>query len=212
MGKCNKLQKGGGSDPNSTFNKTTEVPSNNVEKPTKSTYNLYDANMKVSILRFLKNLYAKYQNNTDLPEPEKEILSQMLTNLEKENEGKYRAQWFHNMTTGKDQKIGEKNIEIGDHFYKIFDTKDQEQPLSGTKAIEKLKEMYPGIEKTSPLTSNIGVEEHSYISWFKLYDEYQHPTAVEGGKRRTRKGKKAKKRGTKKAKKTAKRKARKSRR
>jgi hypothetical protein len=262
MGKCNKMQKGG-ELPDEWFKNTRGNVSDHVvngTEPTVSQYVKKDRYMKEHICIFFQKLYDdSLKGYVDLPALEGGILETMLSNIEKENkdEGKYRSQTWHKITTGTKTLIEEKRTEIKNHICNIFKTGEDTDPLRGIDAIKKLKEMYPGIEKTHPLAHNhkkgitvqayVGGEsdgvkyegfDHNYQTWFELYEkckgkgvkgdckyasspEVEDPTAVadastpaavEGGKRRTRKGKKAKKRGTKKAKKTAKRKSKKSRR
>lgn len=240
----------------------------NKTEPTESQYVKNDRSMKERIYIYFLNLYNNSLNGYGLDALGGGILETMLSNIEKENkdEGKYRSQTWHKITTGTKTLIKEKTTEIKNHIYNIFKTGEDTDPLRGIDAIKKLKEMYPGIEKTRPLANNnktgitvqayIGGEsdgvkyegfDHNYQTWFELYEKCKGkgvkgdclyasspevedpstpavedpstpvedpstPVAVEGGKRRTRKGKKAKKRGTKKAKKSAKRKTRKSRR
>ncbi len=194
MGKCNKMQKGG-ELPNEWFKNTRGNDSDHVvnTEPTESQYVKNDRYMKEHICSFFQKLYDdSLKGYVKLPALGGGILETMLSNIEKENkdEGKYRSQTWHKITTGTKTLIEEKRTEIKNHIYNIFKTGEDTEPLRGIDAIKKISTKYPGIEKTRPLTYNhnkgltvlayIGGEsdgvkyegfDHNYQTWFELYEK-----------------------------------------
>ena len=190
MGKCNKMQKGGETpDGFSSIGYRRGNVVNDTE-PTESFYVKNDRYMKEHICRYFLDLYDDSLNGYELPALGGGILETMLSNIEKENKGKYRSQTWHKMTTGTKTLIEEKSTEIKNHIYNIFKTGEDTEPLRGIDAIKKISAKYPGIEKTRPLAHNhkkgltvlayIGGEsdgvkyegfDHNYQTWFELYEK-----------------------------------------
>tara|TARA_B100001094_G_C17934287_1_gene672305 strand:+ start:41 stop:640 length:600 start_codon:yes stop_codon:yes gene_type:complete len=117
---------------------------------------------------------------------EKDILDQMLKHID----SKFFSKTFHKITTSKSKK----EDDIRDHIDNIFKTEEGTE-LRGIDAINKLKEMYKGIEQIPPLTRDCnyywsnnfciwkhygGQSEHNYKTWFELYEECKSKKDNEG--------------------------------
>ena len=199
--RMNRKQKGGNPytnkyDPDSPFfyreskSQPELVPEPEPEPENKTRLEQYkelDDRMKKHIKEFFVQTYNDSQITwKSVDKLEKDILDQMLKHID----SKFFSKTFHKITTSKSKK----EDDIRDHIDNIFKTEEGTE-LRGIDAINKLKEMYKGIEQIPPLTRDCnyywsnnfciwkhygGQSEHNYKTWFELYEECKSKKDNEG--------------------------------